>query len=437
MTVRTALTLVLAALAATTAAEDWPEWRGRGRLGVWTESGIVETFPEQGLDYTWRTPIRAGYAGPSVADGRVFVTDFQSTEGMKGIERALALDEQTGKILWTREWPADYAGLQPTYAIGPRATPTVDGDRVYVLGAKGRLLCLDVETGEERWGADFVRDYGTRVPTWGIAGAPIVEGHLLIALVGGRGDALVVAFDKRTGHEVWRSLPTGKEPGYSQPVIFEVGGARQLILWHPRGVASLDPGSGERHWEVPFDVDLGMTVATPVLVYHRLLVSCFFNGSLLLELDSDAPRARTLWQLSGQSEIDSDGLHALITTPVIDGESIYGVGSYGELRGLDLQTGERRWESLELVGEKARWAAAFIVRHHDRYVINNDRGELVLAHLTPDGYQEIDRTPLIEPTSPASHRELGVVHWSHPAYANGHIVVRNDREIVRADLRAR
>jgi outer membrane protein assembly factor BamB len=436
MTRPAAVTLVLA-LATTTAAEDWPEWRGRGRLGVWTETGIVETFPEQGLDFTWRTPIRAGYAGPSVADGRVFVTDFQSTDGMKGIERALALDERSGEILWTREWPADYAGLQPTYAIGPRATPTVDGDRVYVLGAKGQLLCLDVETGAEHWETDFVRDFGTRVPTWGIAGAPIVEGDLLIALVGGRGDALVVAFDKRTGREVWRSLPTGKEPGYTQPVIFEVGGARQLILWHPRGVASLDPESGKPNWEVPFDVDLGMTVATPVLAAQRLLVSCFFNGSLLLELASDAPRARPLWQLSGQSEIDSDGLHALISTPVIDGESIYGVGSYGELRGLDLQTGERRWESLELVGEKARWAAAFIVRHHDRYVINNDRGELVLARLTPDGYREIDRTRLIEPTSPASHRELGAVHWSHPAYANGHIVVRNDREIVRADLGAR
>ncbi len=429
--------LLLAVVSAGAVAEDWPEWRGRGRLGVWTETGIVETFPEPGLDYTWRTAIRAGYAGPSVADGRVFVTDFQATEGMKGIERALALDEQTGEILWTHEWPADYAGLQPRYAIGPRATPTVDGDRVYALGARGALFCFDVATGEVQWKKDYVQEYGTRVPTWGITGAPIVEDDLLIALVGGEDDALVVAFEKGTGREVWRALPTGKEPGYSQPVIFDVGGTRQLILWHPRGVASLNPTSGKTYWEIPFAVDLGMTVATPVLDSRRLLVSCFFNGSLLLELGSDAPAARALWQVSGQSEIDSDGLHALISTPVIDGDSIYGVGSYGELRGLDLPTGKRLWESLDLVGEKARWAAAFIVRHGDRYIINNDRGELVLARLTPDGYHEIDRTPLIEPTSPASDRTLGAVHWSHPAYANRHIVVRNDREIVRADLSAR
>jgi outer membrane protein assembly factor BamB len=334
-------------------------------------------------------------------------------------------------------WPADYAGLQPRYAIGPRATPTVDGDRVYVLGAKGALLCLDVETGEVRWKKDYVREYGTRVPTWGITGAPIVDGDLLIGLVGGEGDALVVAFEKRTGQEVWRALATGEEPGFAQPVVFDVGGARQLIQWHPRGVASLDPQSGELHWEVPFAVDLGMTVATPVLGSHRLLVSCFFNGSLLLALDPETPAARVQWRIAGRSEIDTEGLHALISTPVIDGDTIYGVDSYGQLRGLDLQTGERLWESLELVGERARWAAAFIVRHGDRYVINNDRGELVFARLTRDGYHEIDRTPLIEPTSPASGRALGAVHWSHPAYANRHIVVRNDREIVRADLSAR
>lgn len=432
-----ALALLLAVLVPPAEGEDWPEWRGRGRLGVWTETGIVQSFPEGGLDYTWRTPIRGGYAGPSVADGRVFVTDYQPIEGMKGTERALALDEQTGEILWAHEWPVDYAGLQPSYAIGPRATPTVDGDRVYVLGAKGALLCLDVETGDVKWARDFEGEYGTRVPAWGVTGAPIVEGDLLIALVGGRGEALVVAFDKMTGREVWRALPTDKEPGYSQPVIFDVGGTRQLILWHPRGVASLDPRTGTVHWEVPFDVAMGMTVATPVLADQRLLVSCFFNGSLLLELGSDAPEARALWQVAGQSEIDSDGLHALISTPVIDGDAIYGVGSYGQLRGLDLKTGARLWESMEVVGEKARWAAAFIVRHGDRYVINNDRGELIFARLTREGYGEIDRTPLIEPTSPASRRELGAVHWSHPAYANRHIVVRNDREIVRANLGTR
>ena len=104
-----------------TRAGDWPEWRGAGRAGVWNETGVLERFPEEGLTFRWRTPINSGYAGPSVAGGRVFVSDFRPAEGTKGTERILALDQQTGKVLWTREWRADYAGID--HASGPRATP--------------------------------------------------------------------------------------------------------------------------------------------------------------------------------------------------------------------------------------------------------------------------------------------------------------------------
>ena len=118
-------------------AEDWPEWRGKERLGVWNETGIVEKFPADGLKVEWRTPIRGGYSGPSVAAGRVYVTDFLPKEKKSGTERALCLDEKSGKVLWAHEWEADYAGV--SYEVGPRATPTVDGDRVFVLGARGIL----------------------------------------------------------------------------------------------------------------------------------------------------------------------------------------------------------------------------------------------------------------------------------------------------------
>ena len=419
--------------AGSSTAEDWPEWRGAGRLGIWTEDGIVEKFPEQGLRYTWRVPIHGGYAGPAVADGRVFVTDFRLTGRIRGIERALALDEATGEVLWTHEWEANYAGLEPRYAIGPRATPTVDGDRVYVVGAMGALFCFDAETGRVLWQKDFVADFGTKVPVWGMAGAPLVEGDLLIALVGGQKNSLLVAFHKMTGKEVWRSLETGKEPGYGPPVGFDLGGQRQVVLWHPQALSSVDPSSGKLLWEVPFEARLGLTVATPVLSEDKLLVSAFFDGSLLLEVGEEPP-VKELWRGKSSSEIDTDGLHSLMTTPMVDGNVIYGICSHGQLRALDLRTGERIWESMDAVVERARWAAAFLVRHGDRYLINNDRGELILARLSRDGYEEIDRTPLIEPTSPIGRREKRAVHWSHPAYANGHIVTRNDREIVRARL---
>jgi outer membrane protein assembly factor BamB len=425
---------LLAATCILVHAEDWPEWRGKGRVGVWRETGILDSFPSKGLSVVWRTPINAGFSGPAVSGGRVFVTDFKALAGMRGAERALALDEKSGKILWVREWAVDYKGM--SYATGPRATPTVDGDRVYIVGGVGALLCLNAATGAVIWQTDYAKDYRMELPVWGVTSAPLIDGQRAIAIVGGRPDAKVVAFDKMTGKEIWRALTSESEQGYCQPVIFEVGGLRQLIIWHPLAAASLDPATGKIYWQQPFKVNMGMTLATPVLSGARLLFSSFYNGSMLLELASD--RARLLWKGKSDNEIETDGLHAVVNTPVIDGDYIYGICSYGQLRCLNLKTGQRVWETMEVTKEKSRWASGFIVRHDDRYFINNDRGELIIAKFSPEGYREISRTKLIKPTSDSGNRrELGAVNWSHPAYANRHIFARNDEEIVSVSLESR
>jgi outer membrane protein assembly factor BamB len=154
---------------------------------------------------------------------------------------------------------------------------------------------------------------------------------------------------------------------------------------------------------------------------------------MLLELAGKM--ARLTWKGKSDSEIDTDGLHAVVNTPVIDGDYIYGICSYGQFRCLNVKTGQRVWETLDVTKEKARWASGFIVRHGDHYFINNDRGELIIAKFSPQGYQEISRTQLIKPTSNSGNRrELGAVNWSHPAYANRHIVARNDEEIISTPL---
>src|SRR5262245_36599469 len=271
------------------------------------------------------------------------------------------------------------------------------------------------------------------MPTWGITSAPLVDGERLVAIVGGQPDAKVMAFDKLTGKEIWRALPSDSEQGYCQPVIIEAGGIRQLIVWHPTAVASLDPVTGKVHWQQPFRINMGMTLATPVLSESRLLVSSFYNGSMLLDLTGET--ANMIWKGKSDSEINTDGLHTVVNTPVIDGEYIYGICSYGQFRCLKLKSGERVWETMDVTKEKARWASGFIVRQGDRYFINNDRGELIIAKLLPQGYQEISRTALIKPTSNSGNRrELGAVNWSHPAYANRFIIARNDEEILSASL---
>ena len=418
-------------------AEDWPQWRGAERRGLWTETGIVDTFPEAGLQVDWRVPIHEGYAGPAVADGRVFVTDARHLGVFDVVERILCVDELSGEVLWTYEWEANYTGLSTTWATGPRATPTVDGDRVYALGATGMLHALNVETGALLWSRSYVDEYDAEIPTWGLAGAPLVDGDRLIALVGGQPDAKVVAFDKLTGAEVWRALSSDSEPGYSAPIIIAAGGTRQLVIWHPEAVAALDPETGELYWEQPVRAGAGMSVATPVHSGRRLFVSSFYNGSLMLGLNADRPDASVSWRSNSESEILTEALHAVVNTPVVRDGYVYGICSYGQLRALDAATGERLWETQAVTRERARWASGFIVQHGDRFFINNDRGELIIARLTPEGYDEVSRTQLITPTTrPGNRRELRYVNWSHPAYANRHIHARSDTELLRASLAA-
>ena len=426
-------------------AEDWPQWRGVDRDGNWIDTGIVEQFPDTGLKVIWRVSTGGGFAGPAVASGRVFVLDYEETPGsrtMDGTERLLALDEETGAVLWSQKWPAAYRNISWKFANGPRTPPTVDGNRVYVLGAAGMLSCLNTETGEIIWQLDTGTEYGTTVPVYGISNAPLVEGDLLIAVVGGYPDAKIVAFDKITGQEAWRALEMTSEAGYSSPIVINAGGARQLILWHPTALTSLNPETGEIYWEQEFVLDNGMAITTPVRSGQYLSVSHFRNGSMMMALNSDRPAARMLWKGQSRSELPhlTDGLHSIISTPIIIGDYLYGVGSYGELRAIDATNGERLWQS-DAMNAQDRFGTAYFVRNGDRYFVTNDTGELIIARFTPDGYEEIDRTPLLEPTLRTRGGASGrwndrTVLWAHPAFANRHIVVRNDREIVRVSLAA-
>ncbi len=433
------LGLITVLATASLKAEDWPEWRGSGRLGLWTETGIVDRFPTGGLTATWRTPVNAGYAGPAVAGGRVYVVDARPAGRPNHmIERIVALDEQSGSVLWTQEWEANYSGLQLVYAIGPRATPTVDGDRVYVLGAMGHLLALDVKDGHVRWQKDFVKDFDAEVPSWGMAGAPLVDGDRLICLVGGQPDAKVMALNKLTGEEIWRALSSDWEPGYGQPTIIETAGVRQLIVFQPKAISSLDPATGKIRWEVPHTVEMGMTVPTPVRSGPYLFVTSQWGGARMLKLAESGAAATVLWSGPGESDREypmPNSLNAVISTPVIQGEYLYSLDNFGILHCVELATGKHVWESRDVLKERAMYGTAFFVRNGDRYFINTDRGELVIARLSPTGFEEIDRTKVIEPTHPyVRRRELPLVLWSHAAYANRHVVLRNDKEIVRYSL---
>lgn len=426
-------------VSATAHADDWPQWRGPHRDGVWRETGIIEKLPKV-LKFRWKVPVGLGYAGPAVADNLVYVMDRQLDRGQSnpnnpfaktpvgGTEGIVCLEVETGKVRWKYDYPCRYT---ISYPSGPRVTPTVDRGNVYAVGAMGDMFCCDAKSGKLIWKTNFVKEFGATVNTWGFSASPLVDGNHVIVIVGGANGAGVVAFNKDTGATVWKSLDF-PDPGYCPPTIFEAGGARQLIVWSPKALDSLDPATGKVLWEQPFPIKAGMSISTPIREKEKLFVTAFYSGPMMMKLDDDKPTASILWKGKSESEINTDGLHAVMCTPVFKDDYIYGICSYGQLRCLKAATGERVWESLQPTG-KGRWWNAFIVPQGDRFFIHNEQGDLITARLSPKGYEETSRAFLIAPTNKANNRKIV---WSHPAFANKCVFARNDREIVCVDLSA-
>ncbi|HMF11613.1 MAG TPA: PQQ-binding-like beta-propeller repeat protein [Gemmataceae bacterium] len=430
-------------------ADDWPQWLGPRRDGIWRESGILDKFPAGGPKELWKTPIGAGYAGPAVAHGHVFVTDHVLAPGAKypasgfsgpvveGKERVLCLDEKTGAEVWKHEYDCAYKQLG--YCKGPRTTPTIHEGKVYTLGAMGHLFCLDEKTGKPIWSKELMKDYGAPLQTWGFSASPLIDGNKLICLVGGKGSN-AVAFDKDTGKELWRAVD-GDVQGYCPPTIVQGGGKRQLIIWDPQAVHSLDPETGREYWSEPWSIQAGMTIPNPRQTGDKLLVSCFYNGSIMFKLDAEVPAAKVLWKGKGKGVMSNqtDGLHAVMPAPFIKDGFVYGTCSYGQLRCLEADTGKRIWETFKAAaGKEERWGNAFLVPQGDRFFIFNEKGDLIIAKLTPKGYEEMSRAHVIEPTNtmaPGSDKDVPrAVVWVHPAFADKSMFVRNDKEIIRVSL---
>jgi outer membrane protein assembly factor BamB len=411
------------------AGMDWPQWRGANRDGVWKETGIVSKFSGPEIKVKWRVPVSKGYSGPTVADGRVYVTDRQTDE--KQVERVLCFDAETGKPLWSHTYDCIYKGI--SYPNGPRASVTVQDGRAYSLGTMGNLFCFDAKTGKILWSKDTYGEYKIRMPDWGIAAAPLVEGDLVIVMLGGE-NACLVAFDRKTGKEAWRALPD--RATYSAPVVIEQGGKRILVCWTAARIAGLEPSTGKLLWEQPFPAVEGMPVdgvGTPSREGDLLLVSSVYKGTLLMRL-TDKPGVEKVWEKAGKSPEEPDVLHSLIPTPILKGGHIYGINYFGELRCLDAKTGKRVWEETSIV-PKAMWAAAHLIQHGDKVWLFTEKGELIIAELSPKGYKEISRAKLIAPTRGQLNQRGGVA-WSHPAFAYQHVFARNDEELLCASLKA-
>src|SRR5437773_1962676 len=399
--------------------EDWPQWRGPNRDGVWNETGILKSFPAEGLKVRWRVPVGPGWSSPVVVRGRVYLTDMR-LEKPRAWERIKCFKESTGKLLWSYASELVYPewAFIPEHGGGPAATPIVEDGKIYSLGRNGQVDCLDARKGKVIWEIQLGRKY--EIGELICRGSPLIEGNFLILFTGAKPGACVIALDKQTGKELWKALDDSVSN--SSPLIVVAGGKRQLIVWTGNAVNSLNPATGETYWRETVVTSNNDSIPTPVVQKNRLLIS-----GLMFELNADAPTAKVLWP---DTMAPSKRLLSNTSSPMLQGDYVYSAKSSGELVCLEAGTGKQVWGTTN-VTELKFGASIHLTPNGDATFLFTDEGNLIIARLAPDGYHEISRVHLLKPTSDLMKRKLA---WVPPVYVNRCIFARNDEELICASL---
>lgn len=403
-------------------ADDWPQFRGPLRDGVWHEPGILETFPPTGLTVRWRAPVGGGFSSPVVAGGRVYVSDSE-VQKPKAWERLHCFDEKTGKLLWTHSDEVSYPdwAFDPKSKTGPCSTPIVQSGKVFAVGATSQLRCLDAVSGAVLWAKNLSTNYGLEAFE-NTTPSPLIEGGLLILNFGGKPNACIVAFDVNSGKEVWRALDDPRT--YSSPIVIRAGGKRQLIVWTSAAVTSLDPATGKTWWREPLDTSRDCVVAAPVFDHDLLLA-----GGVMFKLQPDQPAASVLWP---ETKTRSRRLMSQASLPLLVGDYVFSDKTFGRLIGVEARTGKQLWQTDRVTDHKSG-ATIHFTPNGDSVLLFTNEGNLIRARLTPRGYEELSRVHLIDPTYTFAGRK---VVWPPPAFANRHVFVRNDNELICASLAA-
>ena len=414
-------------------ADTWPQWRGEKSDGIWRETGLIDSFPADGLQRKWSAPIGPGYCGPTVTEEKVYLMD-RGLESDSEEERVLCFDRHTGEPVWTFAYSSVYEGV--AYDAGPRASVTLSRGTAFSLGTMGHLHALDAETGEVLWKRNLVEEFRAEVPTWGVSAAPLVINGRVIVQSGGTAGPAALALDAETGEELWRG--PADRMSYSAPTI-PPAAPGTVIVWSDSYLRSFSIGDGKVIWEVesPKVRPFASRVQSPVFnrTGDSFLLSDFNDGTRRFDLEDKT--WNEAWHVRGKNERNTEGLHSLIGSPAWIDDHFYGIDSYGSLIGLKASDSSRVWKTDSVV-PLSRWSTAFIIREGEqgnRVWMLNEVGEFILAELTPEGFQEMDRTQLIAGTQEVKQREHLIV-WSHPAFAHRHVYARNDRELIAVSLAA-
>ncbi len=445
--------------------EDWSSFLGPLGTGVCNETNWLKSWPEGGLKTAWSKRVGTGYSAPSVMGNRLVV--FHRPRGNEDIIECLRAD--TGEPLWKFTYATEYEDRY-AYNNGPRCTPLLTKTRLFTLNPEGKLFCLDLVTGKQIWSRDCSKDF--RIPDeenfFGVGCTPILEGNLLIVLVGGQPNSGVVAFNSETGDTVWQSVGkktwngvetggsikpkyewTGSESlySYSSPIAATIHGRRQVLCLMRQGLVSIDPKDGSENfkfWFRPKERD-SVNAARPVVIGDKIFLSAAYKtGSALVQVQPSSKEVKVLWQ------DPRNMLTHWSTTIHVDGH-LYGFSGRheeeGELRCLDLETGKVLWQSTGYEGDTSKLSQSPVtgefkdgtgkiipfpflgrgskIQIGDRFLALGERGTLSLMKINPDKFEELGRMSVSGIKYPA---------WAAPVLSRGRVYLRSETHLVCLDL---
>jgi outer membrane protein assembly factor BamB len=395
------------------AAQEWPQFLGPERNGISHETGLLSSWPTEGPPDVWRVPGGEGMSGLAIRGGKLFTLVQKG-----GKQWAVCLNAATGEPLWETDVAPAFRNAM---GDGPRATPAVAGDTVYVFTGEGVLAALRTADGNAVWKKNIVTDLGGKPADYGMACSPLLVGDKVIVTVGApRGT--VAAVDGKSGEIAW-TAGRNQPAGYSSPAVRKVAGSEQLVVFHGAGVLGLEPATGAELWSYPYETDFNCNIAAPLAVGGGVFISSGENhGSVLLAL---RPRDKSFEVSETWSSLGRDSVlrNEWQTSILLDG-CLYGfdnVGSAGpttHLTCIDAATGERKWQQL-------RFGKGNLIAADGKLFCSTVAGELVVLRTNPEKYEELGRKEVLSSTRQA------------PALANGLLYLRDDREIVCLDVRGR
>jgi outer membrane protein assembly factor BamB len=398
------------AFATSARAADWPQFLGPNRDGLSAETGLVEAWPAAGLAEVWRAPGGVGQSGLSIADGRLYT--LLQRDGQQWI---VALDAASGDALWETPLAPEY--LNPM-SDGPRGTPTIAGQRAYAYTGEGILSAVDLSDGAIAWTHNVPAELDGEAAEYGMACSPLVVGDRVVVTAGAP-DATVVAYDAATGEQAWTA--GSDHAGYSSPVLREVGGRQQIVVFSGGAALGLAPDTGKVLWRHEYETNFNCNIAAPLAWEGKLFISSGENhGCALLEVKRRGQKfdVAEVWSSQGPKSVMRNEWQ---TSLLVDGhlygmDNVGGAGPVTHLNCVAIATGERAWQ-------KARFGKGNLIAADGKLFVTTMEGELVVVRATPEGYEELGRQTVLGPMRQG------------PSLADGRLYLRDDAEIVCLDAR--